>query len=100
MNSKRLKGIGTLVLELLHHRDKGICGICFEPVDLTLRGRALPMSPSTDHIVPLSHGGKNETSNVRLAHAICNERKGCLNENAALARHVAEQVINNIRENE
>jgi 5-methylcytosine-specific restriction endonuclease McrA len=34
-----------------------------------------PMSPSLDHILPLSKGGTHEPRNVQLAHLGCNVRK-------------------------
>lgn len=70
------------------------CGICGHPVDKTLtvllgqHGRRCgdvncqgcvphPMRPEVDEIVPVSLGGNPlERSNVRLAHRICNQRRG------------------------
>lgn len=49
-------------------RDKSICHLCGEPVgadDLHL-----------DHVVPLSRGGEHTAENLRVAHGICNQRKG------------------------
>jgi 5-methylcytosine-specific restriction endonuclease McrA len=56
-------------------RDGWICGICGEPVDRTLR---FPdkMSPSLDHVIPLSLGGEHSPANSRIAHWICNVRRG------------------------
>lgn len=54
--------------EAIFERDGWLCGICGEPVavgDATL-----------DHIVPISLGGSHEPSNVRLAHSLCNSRRG------------------------
>lgn len=46
-------------------RDGWVCGICDEPVDQTLK---FPdrMSPSLDHILPLSRGGHHVGGNVRI----------------------------------
>ena len=57
-----------IIKRLLMERDKGICQICGEPVAL--------VDASHDHLIPRSRGGTNEPSNVRLAHLICNIRKG------------------------
>ncbi len=35
-----------------------------------------PSSPSIDHVVPKSRGGKTEMSNLRLAHRRCNGHRG------------------------
>lgn len=34
------------------------------------------MRVSFDHIVPRSHGGLSNLANLRLAHGICNSRRG------------------------
>lgn len=56
-------------------RDGWACGICGLPVDKTLR---FPdqQSPSLDHIIPLSLGGEHTRANSRIAHWICNVRRG------------------------
>lgn len=46
-----------------------ICGICGERID-SIEDMQL------DHIMPLANGGQTEPSNVQLAHARCNTRKG------------------------
>ncbi|WP_158070491.1 HNH endonuclease [Streptomyces luteocolor] len=33
------------------------------------------MSPSLDHVIPLSRGGSHRRDNVQLAHLRCNLRK-------------------------
>lgn len=55
--------------------DGWVCGICQEPVDRNLPWPD-PLSPSLDHVVPLSRGGRHAKDNVRLAHLICNTRRG------------------------
>jgi 5-methylcytosine-specific restriction endonuclease McrA len=59
----------------IFERDGWRCQICGKKVNKNLRGRH-PMAASLDHIVPVSKGGKHVRSNVRLAHWICNLRKG------------------------
>jgi 5-methylcytosine-specific restriction endonuclease McrA len=51
------------------------CGICSEPVDMTLRAPD-PGCASVDHIVPKAAGGTNDPTNLQLAHLLCNVRKG------------------------
>ena len=59
----------------VYERDGWICGICDEPVDKNLKWPD-PLSPSLDHVQPLSKGGHHVLSNVQLAHLECNVRKG------------------------
>lgn len=59
----------------IYERDGWRCGICGVPVD----PRA-PLNcgadPTIDHVVPISRGGADAPWNVRLAHRLCNLRKG------------------------
>lgn len=59
----------------VYERDEWACGICSTPVDRTL-AYPDPMSPSLDHVLPLSLGGHHTMENVALAHLSCNVRKG------------------------
>ena len=56
-------------------RDKWICGICCRPVVSRKYSHHDRMSPTVDHIVPVSEGGSNDPSNLRLAHMLCNSRR-------------------------
>ena len=56
-------------------RDGAICGICLQAISFGLR-HPDPLSPSIDHIIPLSCGGDDLKGNVRLAHLGCNLRRG------------------------
>lgn len=56
-------------------RDGGRCGVCRRKVRLDLEWPH-PRSASVDHIVPLSRGGDDTKSNVRLAHLRCNISQG------------------------
>lgn len=59
----------------LARRDGSDCGICGDPVDLTLR-HPNPMSGSVDHIIPVAHGGDvRSESNLQLSHLRCNLTK-------------------------
>lgn len=52
-----------------------ICGICGKPVDLSLK-YPHPLSPTIDHIIPVSKGGHpSDISNLQLAHRCCNRAK-------------------------
>ena len=57
-----------------------ICGICGQPVEKE-GGKwkyryPHPMSPSIDHIIPVSKGGHpSDISNMQLAHLGCNRQK-------------------------
>lgn len=59
----------------IYDRDRGICGICRKPVDLTYPS-GHPQSITLDHIIPSSQNGAHVPANVRLAHMICNARRG------------------------
>lgn len=54
--------------EAIFERDGWLCGICGEPVEAS--------DATLDHIVPISLGGADQPSNVRLAHSTCNSRRG------------------------
>ena len=66
-------GLSRHIPDLLA-RDADGCGICGDPVDVTL---AYPhqMSPSIDHVLPRSRGGRDALDNYRLTHLICNVRR-------------------------
>ena len=59
----------------IYKRDDWKCGICGFRVDKKLK-YPHPLSPSLDHIVPLSKGGAHTKDNVQLAHLRCNLSKG------------------------
>jgi len=57
-------------------REEDNCWLCGKPVDKTLPPY-LDGSPEVDEIVPVSLGGSPfDRSNTRLAHRICNIRRG------------------------
>ena len=52
-----------------------ICGICGKPVDFSY-SYPHPMSPTVDHIIPVSKGGHpSDLDNLQLAHRCCNRQK-------------------------
>lgn len=72
---KRGAFVQPVGIAYVRRRDKDRCGICHQLVDVNAKAPA-PLSPSIDHILPLSRGGSHEPRNVRLAHLICNSRRG------------------------
>ena len=54
---------------------QSVCGICGKPVDKSLRYPD-PMSPTVDHIIPVSkHGDPISLDNLQIAHRYCNRMK-------------------------
>ena len=52
-----------------------VCGICGRPVDFSLKSPH-PLSPTIDHIIPISKGGHpSDIDNLQLAHRCCNRQK-------------------------
>lgn len=61
----------------IYTRDKWVCQVCLEPVDCDADSLS-DWFPSLDHIVPRSHGGSDEDSNLRTLHRWCNSVRGNL----------------------
>lgn len=78
-HKRRAQKLGTQVEDIrpidIFERDIWLCGLCSTPVDPDL-SHPDPMSPSLDHILPLSKGGTHTYENVQLAHLTCNVSKG------------------------
>ena len=56
-------------------RTQQLCGICGMPVDKKIK-YPHPLSPSVDHIIPVSKGGHpSDLANLQLAHRWCNRAK-------------------------
>jgi len=54
---------------------QSVCGICGKPVDKSLKYPD-PMSPTVDHIIPVSRNGDpTSLDNLQLAHRYCNRMK-------------------------
>ena len=52
-----------------------VCGICGKPVDFSYK-YPHPLSPTVDHIIPVSKGGHpSDLDNLQLAHRCCNRAK-------------------------
>lgn len=65
---KAMATIGDIDLDAIKRRDRMVCCIC---------GRKVAEKDlSFDHSVPLSLGGSHTQNNLRVAHRICNSRRG------------------------
>ena len=54
---------------------QNICGICGQPVDMSLK-HGDPMAATIDHIIPVAKNGHpSDIENLQLAHWICNRQK-------------------------
>lgn len=51
------------------------CYLCGQLIDFKLKRPHL-MSPSLDHVIPLSRGGTHTLDNAAMVHLVCNFRKG------------------------
>lgn len=57
-------------------REENYCWLCGQSVDVNLR-HGLPESPEVDEVIPVSKGGSPfDRANCRLAHRICNQKRG------------------------
>lgn len=78
-HKRRAQKLGTQVEDIrpidIYERDVWLCGLCSTPVDPDAK-HPDPLSPSLDHILPLSLGGTHTYENVQLAHLTCNVSKG------------------------
>lgn len=66
----------ALLVDYIGHRDKWTCHICSRGVSEDPYSSRNKWSKTVDHVVPLSQGGANGPENLRLAHMICNARRG------------------------
>jgi 5-methylcytosine-specific restriction endonuclease McrA len=64
-------------LSEIAERDGWRCQLCGKKVQqqVARKGRPDRLSPSVDHIVPISLGGHDVKANVQLAHLGCNAKK-------------------------
>jgi hypothetical protein len=56
-------------------RDGNVCHLCNSEIDLSL-ARNSRFGATIDHVIPVSKGGADTLDNMRLAHWICNIKKG------------------------
>ena len=59
----------------LRERDGDLCWICGKAMVFGTR-KNKPDVASIDHIVPKVHGGPTTMANLKLAHRLCNNRRG------------------------
>lgn len=64
--AKRTSQVGRVSYAAIYERDNGICHLCGEKPDKI----------HFDHVVPLSKGGAHVESNIKVACARCNLKKG------------------------
>lgn len=78
-HAKRAKRRGSRTVEEfdpseIFARDKWTCHLCRQKTSRAYR-RKDPRSPTLDHLIPISLGGKHERANVAAAHLRCNTRR-------------------------
>jgi len=61
--------------DVLIERDGNFCHICLTEIDLSL-ARNSRFGATIDHVIPVSKGGADTLDNMKLAHWICNIKKG------------------------
>lgn len=61
-------------IDILRQRDGENCHLCSLP--MLFHSRSRPINASVDHLIPRSLQGCDCLPNLRLAHTICNERRG------------------------
>lgn len=77
---KRAEAYGAKTIErFARHdifvRDNWTCWLCNTPIKREKRFPH-PLSPTLDHVIPLSRGGDHSKQNSRCAHLLCNLKKG------------------------
>lgn len=55
----------------IYHRDGYTCWVCEKAVDIKLKDGD-PFAPTLDHVIARKDGGTDDQSNLKLAHARCN----------------------------
>lgn len=79
-------------------KTQNVCGICGQRVDFDYKFPH-PLSPTVDHIIPVSKGGDpSALENLQLAHRYCNREKSNKVFSVGLAREKAQnkgEVDNN-----
>lgn len=73
-----------------------VCGICGKPVDKVKYKYPHPLSPTVDHIIPVSKGGHpSDLANLQLAHRCCNRQKSdkLIEKGPAPARVLSNRIL-------
>ena len=75
--AKRQKIVNPIRIsaDVLIERDGNVCHICLTEIDLSL-ARNNRFGATIDHVIPVSKGGADTLENMKLAHWICNIKKG------------------------
>ncbi|KCZ56406.1 hypothetical protein HY29_08930 [Hyphomonas beringensis] len=65
----------------LWEAQEGLCALCGKPMpasraEMDHATLWKKWRPTYDHIIALARGGPDHESNLQLAHALCNKRKG------------------------
>lgn len=72
---RRAAGELFMTVQSLAERDGSKCNICLKPVNMSKSGLD-PLGPTIDHLLPVSKGGTNDSTNLALAHRRCNTARG------------------------
>lgn len=73
---KRGASVGEKVYRRqVYERDGFICHLCGKSLRMDTASPH-PLSPTLDHVIPISLGGSHSYANVRAAHFICNSKRG------------------------
>jgi 5-methylcytosine-specific restriction endonuclease McrA len=75
VRKQRSKAVRRRWHALIYERDGGRCYLCGQLVDRNFRFPDIKSS-TLDHVMPMSAGGSDDPSNLRLAHLGCNMDKG------------------------
>jgi 5-methylcytosine-specific restriction endonuclease McrA len=78
---KRLISHGDNKRRRLAERDGAQCWLCKGPFEL--KG---PLKATIDHIIPRSLGGTDRMDNLKLAHRLCNRKRGSEDPNSPSTR--------------
>lgn len=73
---RRTAAVGEpYTIQELRNRDGDNCHLCNKRINFNLPG-SHPRGPHIDHLVPLADGGADCKTNVKMAHASCNIKRG------------------------
>jgi hypothetical protein len=67
--------VGQLI-PYIGQRDNWRCSICHRKVKSHEYNKRDIWSPTIDHVIPVAQGGTDDLANLKLAHMICNAKKG------------------------